>query len=629
MCKKNVVWLKPVSFLIGLALLFSLIQLPFTTLDRRIYQTVKGFYDEEPGSLDAVYIGASNVYASWQGPVGWSEYGIACYSFAIPAMPPRATMLMIEECRKTQPDALFIVNLNNYKQDGLEVSVSDVHNVTNFLPMSGTKVKLINELAEAAGFTGMDKAEFFLPFIRFHSTWNQLHTAKFDKHLATLKGASSYSNFLGAAENVEHEFSYSDKRFPLTEEQEQSLSDLVEYCQDENVKMLFVFSPQAISDVREVEQINTMKDYVVAQGFPILDMMEDIDSLEMDFASDFYNAMHCNIHGSLKFTYALGSYLMENYGFRDKRGDPAYASWDRAAEDYTEIIEFNTLDFERENVLRSNDLAAPKLSECEVYGERIRVRWNASAGASGYAIYRQNKSTPWQLITTVDANTLGYTDEQLERNVTYTYTVVPFYTDGEKTVYGNFNIEGVFARTVMPAPTLLSWSESDDGFTISWESLPDADGYSVFRTLGDQAAVNLGTLDADVTTFTDNSYLPNLPYVYTVKAFELTGEEPQYGDCDRTGFLLYADLPCPEPAVRKIDSGLEISWPAIKGASCYSVYAQDADLQWHAIASHTTDTVCVDRGILADTYKVVAELKHGSKYYEFPSAPITFEKGDN
>ena len=184
MNKKNILWLKPILFLVCFALLFSFIQPLFTVTDRRIYQTVKGFYEEKANTLDAIYIGASNVYASWQGPVAWKEYGITCYSLAIPSMPAVATKYLIEEARKTQPNALFIVNLNNFKSNGIAVSESDIHYIVNFMPMSKTKVALINELSKQLGYTGLDKAEFYLPIIRFHSGWNQITSKNFEFDLA-------------------------------------------------------------------------------------------------------------------------------------------------------------------------------------------------------------------------------------------------------------------------------------------------------------------------------------------------------------------------------------------------------------------------------------------------------------
>ncbi len=638
MNRKNMVWCKPVLFLIGLALLFSLINPLFTVTDDRVYQSVEGFYEEKPNSLDVIYIGASNVYASWQGPAAWEEFGITGYGIGIPSMPAVATKYMIEECRKTQPDALYIVNLNNFKVNGIVTTESDVHNVTNFLPLSTTKVALIDELAERAGFSGMDKAEFYFPVIRFHSAWEEFLAKNMDRELDGLKGASYFPTFLRTAVSLKDDFCYTSDRISVTQEQQGILQSLVSYIQKEGVNALFVFSPQVISEEKTVGQINTLKDYVLAQGLPVLDLMENIDALQLDLDSDFYNAYHCNVHGALKFTRYLSAYLKENYGFRDKRGDPAYAGWDAAAEEFAKRIKPYALPFEIENMLRSNDLAAPKLVKCTASGTSIQVNWQKSAGASGYAIYRQHRDRqtkelyPWEFVTEVDADTLHYTDEQLLRNTGYKYTVVPLGEENGGTVYGNFDISGIAAMTTIPNPKLLALEETDAGITVSWEAQDGVDSFIVYRKLPGQRWVNIGSVDGTSTTFTDSGYEPQLPYIYSVKAGAEVNGQNRYSGFDAVGLLRYAELQKPEPTLQINQDGLEITWDAVEGAGSYSVYVRQGDAPWQVVAKHITDTVWVDADYAEREnaeYIVSAEFRHSDQYYKFHSAQVALEKGDN
>lgn len=85
--------------------------------DYRNYQWIHGFYEERENSLDAVYIGGSNVYAFWAAPLAWEQYGITVYPFACNSMPLIAAKYMIKEARKTQPDSLFIVSINGIGTD--------------------------------------------------------------------------------------------------------------------------------------------------------------------------------------------------------------------------------------------------------------------------------------------------------------------------------------------------------------------------------------------------------------------------------------------------------------------------------------------------------------------------------
>ena len=61
---------------------------------------MKEFYDEVPGTLDAVYIGASHVYTYWQAPIAWNKDGIAVFPFSSGSQPVTAIPFLIEEVKK-------------------------------------------------------------------------------------------------------------------------------------------------------------------------------------------------------------------------------------------------------------------------------------------------------------------------------------------------------------------------------------------------------------------------------------------------------------------------------------------------------------------------------------------------
>lgn len=84
----------------------------------RTYNAVTGFYEEEENSADAVYIGSSNVLAYWNPMLAWEEYGIAVPNFACNAMPISCLEYFLKEAHKTQPDAVYIMNINTLGEKG-------------------------------------------------------------------------------------------------------------------------------------------------------------------------------------------------------------------------------------------------------------------------------------------------------------------------------------------------------------------------------------------------------------------------------------------------------------------------------------------------------------------------------
>ena len=101
------------AFVVVFAVMFSWVSGILTNPgDTRNYQWVHGFYEEPEDSLDAVYIGSSNCYSFWNSITAWENYGITVWPYASQGMMFETTEYVIREARKTQPNALFIVNIN-------------------------------------------------------------------------------------------------------------------------------------------------------------------------------------------------------------------------------------------------------------------------------------------------------------------------------------------------------------------------------------------------------------------------------------------------------------------------------------------------------------------------------------
>ena len=185
---------------------------------------------------------------------------------------------------------------------------------------------------------GFDKLEYYFPIIRFHSRWNELTEEDFNLSLKGIKGASVYDNFLKTSTDVTDEYCYTEEKAEMTEKQQETLEDLLQFCKSEAIKVLFVTVPQAIEDEETVAQLNTIEEIVRTEGFDVLDLMGSVDEIGLDFETDYYNARHTNIHGSIKFTHYLGQYLSQNYSFEDKREDADFSEWNDAYDKYVEWI---------------------------------------------------------------------------------------------------------------------------------------------------------------------------------------------------------------------------------------------------------------------------------------------------
>lgn len=437
--------IKAIAFILGLCLILAAAQHVFVYDDFRIYQSVGGFYAEEKNKLDAVYVGASNVYAFFQPAVAWNEHGIAVYTLSTPSMLIPAVKNYLIEARKTQPDALYIINLNNCR-NARTVNEARLHYVSDYMKFSLNKVDMIEKMVDYTEFSDTEKLEFYFPFIRYHSNWEELTAEHFTRKLNGMKGSSYYSLFIKTREDITKACTESDKRRAIPENVEAELDDLLDYCEKEQVNVLFAIVPQGLENVKHGEILNSVADKVTERGFTLLNLLHSFDELSLDKTKDFYDHEHTNVHGSIKFTHYLSKYLIENYGFEDKRGIEEYADWDQGAKDYYDMIGVYTYPFEHRDELRDLSMRMPQELTAKQKKQSVSVAWEAVEGATGYYVYRRDRDAQkvwgvWNELAYVDGT--QYTDATVEKGLRYTYVAVPVKEVDDRVLYGDVDYAGV------------------------------------------------------------------------------------------------------------------------------------------------------------------------------------------
>ena len=440
-------FLRAVAFLLVLGLIFCGATWVFRIDEVQSYDSLYMFQYEKRGTLDAVYVGGSDVHAFWQPLFGWSDRGIAVWSYSSGALPVAAMKSMLIEAHKTQPQALFIISLSTFKKSTASGTIESIHRVCDYIPFSLNKVRMIHRLTEGEAFSILNKLEMYFPIMRFHSRWDELGNWAFHAREEDYKASRHISSFRNDVYDLSKSMVTTDDRDPLPADIEETINEVLDYCDEAQLNVLFVRVPQA-SSVDKQARMNTLEDIVIARGYPCLDFMENIDVLGLETKTDYYDTAHTNVHGSLKYSHYLADYLVEHYGFTDKRGTKDWDSWDKAAEAYIESLRYAVLPYEFEDGLRDYSLAIPKLSTPKKNGTTVTLRWSASEGADGYEIFRRCRDgeNVWVSIDTVLEDT-QYVDEGLLAQTNYRYRVVPYRMIDGVRAYGNFDVNSVSITT--------------------------------------------------------------------------------------------------------------------------------------------------------------------------------------
>lgn len=330
-------WVRLFSFLILTYVIYTRISLIFCFQnDKRNYHWIAGFNEEKADSLDAVFIGSSATYAFWSAPVAFENYGITVRPLCCNSQPFAASKYLIADARKKHPDALYIVPVNtlNANYD----NPSTLHYLLDYLPFSINKLKLTWKLADLGDYSYEDRLEFYVPLIRYHSDWQNLTTDNFNFSFEPYKGGSTYNTFLIFRNSITDKYVRSEEIKTLSDTNYEIITDLLEYCEHENVHVLFVTMPR-VGSKDEIEEYNAAEELIASHGFPVLDMMHEPEAFGLDLSADYYNKKHTNIHGAIKVTNYISEYLIENYGFTDKRSLEEYNDWIKAVDSYHEVID--------------------------------------------------------------------------------------------------------------------------------------------------------------------------------------------------------------------------------------------------------------------------------------------------
>lgn len=349
--KKNV--LKTIGFMLCLAAAVWLVAFVLcqNSDKERSYVQMTGFYDQEPNSLDVVFLGASDVYAYYQPALAWDEAGYTSWNFVNSGRAMEANLSLLKEARKTQPDALYVITLRRT----VNSDSSHIHFTTDNMKLSKNKWKLANylcDIGDEAESTQKDRLEYLFPLIRYHSRWESLTADDFKWDFPDVKGSANYELYLKQTKDCSGRVYDTDRVCKLTDEERKAMRQLLNYIEKENVNVLFLEMPRTYrkKNFETVASANAMGRMAEKRGFTVINLTHYRDEIGLDRATDYYNAYHTNVHGAIKVSRYLADYISSTYGFEDKREQAAYSSWDEAAERYKEIISGSLTETEKKEL---------------------------------------------------------------------------------------------------------------------------------------------------------------------------------------------------------------------------------------------------------------------------------------
>ncbi len=254
-------------------------------------------------------------------------------------------------------------------------------------------------------------------------------------------------------------------------------------------------------------------------------------------------------------------------------------------------------------------LENPEISRVANYDQGIRVTWGEVEGASGYHIYRKTSADgSWEKIDTVeDGETVAYRDTAVKAGKRYYYTIKAYHEDG----YNSAKDAEGSSYYRLATPALDEITNKSYGMYISWDDVPKASGYYIYRKSSADGAYELidQVEGRENTEYKDKSVaLGNgKNYYYTVRAYITKGETNYRSAEDKNGLYYYRLLsPYLKKAVKKAKYN-KVVWEENEKAGGYIVYRKTSKSgSWKKVA------------VIEDSEKTAykdTNVKKGKTYY--------------
>lgn len=255
----------------------------------------------------------------------------------------------------------------------------------------------------------------------------------------------------------------------------------------------------------------------------------------------------------------------------------------------------------------------------------IQVDWSAVSGATGYEIYRSTgTSTTYTLLKT--QTTVGYLNTGLVFNTKYNYKVRAYKLSGTTKIYGAYSsiVSGI---PVYSSPGSLNVVSSGyNSLYVNWAVVAGVSGYEVSYSTSEGGVYSILPLVTSTST-SISSLTTNTSYFIKVRTYRLVGTTKVYGGYSS----IVSSKPIPNAPVLSVTSidydTLQITWPAVTGASGYELYHLNPSTSNYDLLSDATLLTYTENDLVTGvntSYMIRAYRTIGdTKVYSLDSAIVS------
>lgn len=287
------------------------------------------FYQQPENSVDLLCIGSSHTFVDINTGVLWDEQGIPSYILGGSMQPFWNSYYYLKEAVETQSPELVVLEAlactmpDDYSDHGMIVN--------NVAGMRWNMNKLEAIRASVCDTDGV--IDYSLLFEEYHGRYPELTLTDIADDLGDPVRTASWKGFYDyfRIDPInEPEFDEDVDPIPITNKQEFYYRKIIEFCQEQNIPLLVIVSPDGGYNTDARAYYMYAAEIAEEYGVDYIDFNEYYDEMDLDFSCDFGDIGHLNYSGNRKFTSLLGEYIADNYDLPDRREETSglYDSWE-------------------------------------------------------------------------------------------------------------------------------------------------------------------------------------------------------------------------------------------------------------------------------------------------------------
>lgn len=258
------------------------------------------YLEEEPNTVDVLFMGSSLAYCDVVPGVLYEESGVTSYVMAGPRQPMSITYYYLRECCKTQSPGTVFIECTGFIFESEYSANTDIKPNLTFMPWTENRLRPTLDYTEGDTLIGL-----LWPLYAYHGRWTEAG-------LSDLKpqGADPLCGY-----------TYLEEICPLDEFTERNVSEeldngaydenlefagkILDFCQERGIRPVFYITP-SVGRLPDVWRERIEKD-LHGLGVELVDFNREFDSFGFDLQTDFFDSFHLNCRGAEKFSKALGA----------------------------------------------------------------------------------------------------------------------------------------------------------------------------------------------------------------------------------------------------------------------------------------------------------------------------------